>query len=257
VALESGTGLVVLVRAMNRQIERIRAYTDDCPLDAGGRTLYWLTGIAPAESLKFLDGAIYSGALTPALQKTYASQAIRAIALHADAGADTILDRLATAERDTDLRKAAVQRLAADRGAHGFTRVRQLLDAESAPDARVMLAEALGQTRQPQTADALLALAKSDQHAGVRRVAAYWYPIRAGVAGLEATIGLINTDPDEDVKARALSGLTTLPAAQTVPRLIELARSHASLRVRRESVNALGRTKDPRAIAYLEELLRK
>ena len=256
VALESGTGLVVVVRVLNRQIERIRRYSDDCPLDAGGRTVYWLTGITPAESLRFLEGALTRGALTPALQRTLAASALSAISLHGDPGADAILDRLATGERDSELRKQAISKLASDRGAHGFEMVRRLLASETAPDLRVSLTEALGRTQQPQTADALLALARTDTSAGVRRAAAHWYPQRAGLPGLDATLAIVNTDADDEVRSRALSGLGALPSDQIVPRLIELVRTSQNQRVRRESVAMLGRTKDPRAIAFLEELLR-
>ena len=37
---------------------------------------------------------------------------------------------------------------------------------------------------------------------------------------------------------------------------IQLAKTNASIVVKKEAVTALGRTKDPRAIAYLQELLK-
>src|SRR5437870_2064886 len=47
VQIEAPTELVVLVRAIEGKIERLRAVGADCPLDAGGRTVYWLQGVQP------------------------------------------------------------------------------------------------------------------------------------------------------------------------------------------------------------------
>jgi hypothetical protein len=256
VPLEGGTSLVVLLRVVDRQVERLRRFGDDCPLDAGGRTVYWLPGVTPAESLRFLDGLIYQGAITPAVQSTFATWAIPTIGYHRDPGADTILERIATGDRDTELRKQAASRLALDRGARGFEAVRRLLGSERSADVRLSLVRSIGRTREPQTAEVLLALARTDAEASVRREAAYWYPQRAGAAGLDATIALINSDPEDSVKIRALAGLSLLPPDLVVPRLINLARTSTNQSVKKESVAALGRTKDPRAIAFLEELLR-
>jgi HEAT repeat protein len=256
VALEQGTGLVVLVRVVDREIERIRAYGDNCRLDAGGRTVQWLAGITPAESLSFLEGVIDRVAITPSVQHQLAASAVSAISLHDGAAAEAVLDRIATSSTEMSHRRTAIRQLARERGARGFERVRQLLSTESSPDVRVALVEAIALTRQPQTAEALLAVARSDPQASVRRTAAYWYPQRAGAAGLDATLALIRNDADEDVRVRALAGLTRLPADVTVPHLIELVRTSSSQRVRRESVAALGRTKDPRAIEFLASLIR-
>jgi hypothetical protein len=257
VSLEAGTNLVVMLRVVDRRVERQRRFADDCQLDAGGRSVYWLSSVTPAESLRFLDGLITQGALTPAVQSSFAAWAIATIAYHRDPGADTILDRIATSDRDSDLRRQAAQKLAAYRGAHGFDVVRRLLASETSPSVRRTLVKALGDTRQPQTAEALLTLARSDADVEVRREAAFWYPQRAGAAGLDNTVALITGDADSTVRARALSGLSLLPPDQAVPRLLSLARTSTDPVIRKQSVVALGRTKDPRAIAFLEELLRR
>ena len=56
VRLEGGTSLVVLVRVIDGRLERLRSIGDDCPVDAGGATIHWLTGVTPAESVNILKG---------------------------------------------------------------------------------------------------------------------------------------------------------------------------------------------------------
>jgi hypothetical protein len=254
VAMEGGTQIVVLLRVVDRKIERLRTVGDDCPLDAGGRSVYWLSGVTPAESLKYLDGLMRQDDMPPASQRTLVNNAVAAIASHRDAGADAILDRL-VADRDADMRRLAAQRLGSDRGAHGFEVLRRLVASETAADMRLSFVRALGQTRQPQTADALLALARGDADPKVRAEAASLYPQRAGVAGIDATLAIANTDPEDSVKTRAVQGLSRLPADAIVPKLIDLARTSKSLPVRKQAVSVLAATKDPRAINFLAEIV--
>ena len=256
IPLEGGTQLALLIRVVDRRIERLRSFRDDCPLDAGGRTIYWLASVTPAESLKFLDALTrQDGSLPVVTQRTLAQGALSAIALHRDTAANPILDRIATTDSDPELRRLATQRLGSDRGTHGFETIRRLIAAERLTEPRFQLVRALGLTRQPQTAEALLALARTDPEPKVRAEAAYYYPQRAGMAGVDATLAIIANDAEDSVKIRAVSGLARLPTDQIVPRLIELARTSKNLPVRRQSVSALAETKDPRAFAYLAEIV--
>jgi len=257
VPLEGGTGLVVLVRVIGGRLERVRSLGDDCPMDAGGRTVYWLTGITSAESLRYLESLLNRGDLSLDDQRRFRESAIAAIALHRDSAADAILDRLAGPSADTDTRRRAASYLATMRGAHGFASVRALIAAEKDPTNRRSFVTSLGETRQPGTADALLTLAQNDPDPKLRAEAAYWYPQRAGVGGTAATLAIIDKDTDDNVKRRAISGLSRLPNDQAVPTLIDLAKSPKSNEaVRRQAVTALSQSKDPRAVAFLEQILR-
>ncbi len=55
---------------------------------------------------------------------------------------------------------------------------------------------------------------------------------------------------------RALRALSRLPDEESVPRLIEIARTHPSERIREEAVEALARKEAPAATRFLEEVLR-
>ena len=46
--------LVVLVRAGAGRVEKVRTFSTDCALDAGGRSVLWLTGIDEAQSVRIL-----------------------------------------------------------------------------------------------------------------------------------------------------------------------------------------------------------
>jgi HEAT repeat protein len=69
-------------------------------------------------------------------------------------------------------------------------------------------------------------------------------------------LSLLNTATDDSVRRRIVSGIAGWPEAACVPVLIDLTRSHANLAVRKEAASALSRSKDQRAIAYFESVLR-
>ena len=58
VKLEGADTMIVLFRVVNRQVERVRVFSEDCQLDAGGREVTWLTGVKPAESIALLESLI-------------------------------------------------------------------------------------------------------------------------------------------------------------------------------------------------------
>jgi HEAT repeat protein len=257
VQLEATSALVILVRMADGRVERLRSIGADCPLDAGGRTVYWLQGPTPVESVKYLESLLRPNTgITPAQEQRLSAAAVSAIALHRDPSADAVLDRLAMADTDSDLRRAARSSLGSVRGAHGFAVLRQLVDRERVPDIRRQLVGALGLTRQTGTVDALLQIARRDSDAKVRGEAAYWLPQRGGPRAIPDVAAIINGDNSDVVKQRAIQGLARLTADEATSLLIQLARTTSSAAVRKEAVTALGRSRDPKALAYMEELIK-
>jgi hypothetical protein len=103
----------------------------------------------------------------------------------------------------------------------------------------------------------LLALAKTDRDSRIRGDALFWLAQRAGREAVGAITDAIASDPETEVKKRAVFALSQLPHDEGVPRLIEVARSNRNPEVRRQAFFWLGQTKDPRAVAFFEEILLK
>jgi hypothetical protein len=55
IRLEAADRMIVLFRVADRKVERIRVFSDDCELDAGGRPVIWLEGVRAAESVALLE----------------------------------------------------------------------------------------------------------------------------------------------------------------------------------------------------------
>ena len=95
VRLEGPSALVVLVRVENGTVDRIRISAPDCRVDAGGLPVYWVNGVPPDESLKWLRSLL----TTPR-----ANQALFAISLHAE-GAPVLIDMARQAALDKATRR--------------------------------------------------------------------------------------------------------------------------------------------------------
>ena len=257
VRLEANTSVVILVRMVGGTLERMRVVGDDCPIDAGGRTVYMLNGVTPAESIRYLESLTSIAALNVSANRRIAESAASAIGLHRDPAATAALDRLSDRAMDRSLRRIAASALARTRGAHGFERVTALLKDERDRDARLSLVSALAESPQPQVSETLLALARTDPEASVRADAAYRYVTRTGQAGFAPARAILTSDTDDNVKRRIVSGVASWPANTGAPVLIDLARTSASLVVRKEAVSALSRSKDPGALKFLEELVNR
>ncbi len=254
--LESTSTLVLLVRIIDGRIERLRSLGADCPLDADGRTLFWLNGPTPAVSIAFLTTLVGGAAVTPPGPQRLQEAALSSVALHQAPEADAVLDRLADDEKDSTLRRLARTLLGTRRGAHGFDTLRRLFQAERLADSRRQLIAALGQTHETATPDTLQSAATRDPDPQVRAEAAYWLPQRGGARYATAVRAIADSDSSDAVRQRAVQGLARMPDGDRVAVLIDLARTSRNLAVRKAAVSALGHSADPRATQYLVELLK-
>ncbi len=120
----------MLYRIADRRVDRIRFSSPECPLDAGGLTVRWLTGVSAGASIDWLT-RFTAGESARRLQ----NQAVVAIALHADPPA---IDRLLSLARDgTDarLRGDALFWVAQRAGAKAMETVSNAIDND--PDTEV------------------------------------------------------------------------------------------------------------------------
>ena len=187
VPLEPATTAAVLVRVAGGAIDRIRVFSPSCAVDAGGRTMLWLSGVAPDASATWLQSQI-GGA-----SRRLADDALMALAAHAA----------------------------------------------------------------PRALEYLLTDARSGATPHVRGQALFWLSQRAGDRAVGAITEAIDTDPDTEVRRKAVFALSQLPESEGVPRLIDVARSHSNAAVRKQAFFWLGQSKDPRALAFFTEVLKR
>jgi HEAT repeat protein len=90
----------------------------------------------------------------------------------------------------------------------------------------------------------------------VRGQALFWLAQKAGAKAAAAITDAIDNDPETEVKKRAVFALSQLPGDEGVPRLIEVARTNRNPAVRKQAMFWLGQSRDARALAFFEEVLK-
>ncbi|HZQ54438.1 MAG TPA: HEAT repeat domain-containing protein [Bryobacteraceae bacterium] len=114
---------------------------------------------------------------------------------------------------------------------------------------------ALSQHEDPKALDVLIQLAKTSPSPHVREQALFWMAQKAGARAAAAITDAIQNDPNTEVKKRAVFALSQLPKDEGVPKLIDIARTQRNPEVRKQAFFWLGQSKDPRAIAFIEQVL--
>jgi hypothetical protein len=250
VELESPAAVAVLFRVANNVVEKVHVYSLSCPLDAGGVPFVWLTGVPAGASLPYLEKLATSNPTDHVMDG-----AILAISQHDDPQADKLLGRLALPPQSERVREKSIFWLGANRSAAGVPILKSLLANESSEHIRDKVVFALSISGQPAALETLIATAKSDPSPHIRGQALFWLSQKAGKKAAAAISDAIENDPDTHVKEHAVFALSQLPKDEGIPKLIEVARSQKNPEVRKKAFFWLGQSGDPRALAFIEQVL--
>jgi hypothetical protein len=169
VQLEGPDALYVLYRLADRKVDRIRFASAACPLDAGGLTVRWFTGVSGTASLDWLT-RFTTGDSARRLQ----NQAIVAIALHADPAA---LDRLLAFARDgkdARLRGDALFWVAQRAGAKAMETITGAIDTDPDTEVKKKAVFALSQMPKDEGVPKMIEVARTNRNPEVRRQAMFW-----------------------------------------------------------------------------------
>ena len=257
VPLEGSPRVRVLLRAEGGRIGRVRAFSEDCWLDAGGLPLAWLEGVRPVDSVGYLSTLATSGLEDDVRGKGFGDAVLAAIAFHADPAADDALERFAAPGQPTSRRRRAAFWLGEARGARGFATLSRLVREDADPRFREHVVFALTQSGEPKAIDTIVEVARRDENPRVRGQALFWLAQTASRRAAETIETALESDPEIEVKKKAVFALSQLPSDEGVTHLIRVARTHRSREVRRQAMFWLGQSGDPRALAFFEEVLRR
>jgi len=252
VQLEGSDAAAVLFRVANNHIEKVQLFSMACPLDAGGLPFVWLTGVPAEASLTELHKLADSNET-----ERLVDSSVFAIAQHDQPEADNILNQLAAPDKPEKVREKVSFWLGASRGAAGVKTLRQMLKNDPSTSVRDKVVFALSIGKQPEGIETLIEAAKSDPSPHVRSQAIFWLAQKAGKQAQAAIVNAIQNDPDTEVKKKAVFALSQLPKDDGVPKLIEVARTQRNPEVRKQAFFWLGQSGDPRALAFIEQVLSK
>jgi HEAT repeat protein len=254
--LEAPQEILVLLRAADHRVSKVRVFTPDCELDAGDLRVLWLIDVKPAESVAVLSTLVTAGAFDGGESRAPAHGALMAIAMHADPAADRALESFVAPSQPEKLRSQTSFWLGSARRAAGLRLLERMAKSDPSTKVRAQVAFAYSTSKEPAAVDDLIRMAKDDESGHVRGQALFWLAQKAGKRASGAIVEAIENDPDTAMKRSAVFALSQLPRDEGVPLLIQVARSNKNPDVRKQAFFWLGQTNDPRALAFFEEVLR-
>ena len=255
VQLEGSRRLAVLFRAENGKIEKIRVFSGDCTVDAGGKDVLWLEGVKDSDSVEMLARYVKSERSGEEGDESLGKSALTAIALHGDTSAERMLLSFAETGQPEWLRRDTAFWLGASRGAVGFHALQKMAQNDPSAHVREQVTFALSVSKDPDAVNEMIRMAHQDTSAQVRGQALFWLAQKAGKRAVGAIDGAIQNDPDTEVKKKAVFALSQLPHEEGVPKLIEVAQTNKNPEVRKQAMFWLGQSEDPRVLAFFEKVL--
>ena len=109
----------------------------------------------------------------------------------------------------------------------------------------------------PRVADHLLQLAKSSTTSTEVRRSAITYLGREISRQAGDELNKLTMDSNTDIQRQAVGAISRRPDDDSIPALIKIAREHPNAAVRTYAIQLLGQKRDPRVIAFFEQMLKK
>jgi HEAT repeat protein len=253
--LEGPRSILVLYRAAEGKLGKIRVVSEGCKIDAGNLHFTLLTGVNPAKSVEYLRSLVTGQDLHDGRWERVPQGALTAIAMHADSAADEAMNSFVEPAQPESLRKQTVFWLGEARGASGFQTLKQLAKNEKSTEVRSQITFALSLNRDPAALDEMIRMAREDESTHVRGQALFWLAQKAGQKAASTITSAIENDPDTEVKKKAVFALSQMPREEGVPKLIQVAQNNKNPEVRKQAMFWLGQSNDPRALEFFEKIL--
>jgi hypothetical protein len=167
VPIEAPSTVLVLARIEAGLVGKIRTFAADCPLDAGGRRVFWIAGVAASDSLSWLASFLDR-------EQKIAQGALAAIAMHGDAEATSRLIALARAHASARVRGDALFWLAQRAGARAVSTIADAIANDPETQVKERAVFALSQLPKDEGVPMLIQVARTNRNPAVRRRAMFW-----------------------------------------------------------------------------------
>jgi hypothetical protein len=251
IKLEASSGMVVLFRIAERKVDRIKVFSEDCELDAGGRPVIWLNGVRPADSVTLLETF---AVLDPDRRNNGPMEgAIAAIALHAEPTADAALDRLVAATQPEAVRRKVTFWLGNTRGAHGMATLQRVLKDDPSIEVRKSAVFGVSQSRESGAFDALANLARNDPEPRIRGEAIFWIAQKNDKRSSGIILEALEKDAAPEVRKKAVFALSQLKDDAGVSALVSVAKTNSDAGARSEAIFWLGQKAGAKAASAITD----
>ena len=169
IKLEPADYFFVLFRVEDRQITRIRTYSENCPLDAGGKAVHWFSSVSPNDSVNYMKTF-----MSPAATRKLNDSAVTVIAL---TKGDQALNELLTLAKDGPTAQAkgnALFWLAQRAGQKAVGTITTAIENDPDTEVKKKAVFALSQLPKDEGVPLLIQQARTNKNPVVRKQAMFW-----------------------------------------------------------------------------------
>lgn len=169
IRLEPADFFFVMFRVEDKQITRIRTYSSNCPLDAGGKAVHWFTNVSVANSVSYMKTF-----MTPNATKKLNDSAVTVIAM---TEGDQALNELLTLARDgstSAVKGNALFWLAQRAGQKAVGTITAAIENDPDTEVKKKAVFALSQLPKDEGVPLLIQQARTNKNPVVRKQAMFW-----------------------------------------------------------------------------------
>ena len=236
-------------RAHARLLEIARAGDD---IESRVQAIHWLGQRDGAGTLDELM-SIYSADRNREIRQ----KILHSLSQMGDPRARAKLSEIARTDEDPEVRQQAIHWIGQS-GEAALDELSKLYQSERDTEVKSQILHAYSQLDSPRALDKLFEVARNGENRELRQQAIHWLGQKAGERSLAGLRDMANSsDADTDVQLQVVHAISQRPRDESVPLLIQLARTHRNPEVRRMAIHHLSQTGDPRAVEFLREVLTK
>jgi hypothetical protein len=214
--------------------------------------IYWLGHAENGESLSYLEERFKKG------DSDIKDSLIFSISIHDHPRSIDILYGIARGHENMSHRRNAVFWIGNFKNDKGYDYLQNILKEEKDTELREHAVFAMQLGDDERAVKELINIAQMDKNQKVRKTAIFWLGQKASEESIEALKDVID-EPEEDteMKQSAVFAISQLPKDQSVPMLIDIAKTHQNPKIRKNAIFWLGQTGDEEAVKFFEEILLK
>ena len=169
IRLEPADFFFVMFRVENREITRVRTYSANCPLDAGGKAVHWFTNVSVNDSVNYMK--TFMG---PNATRRFNESAVTVLAL---TEGDQPLNELLSIARDgstAGVKGNALFWLAQRAGAKAIGTITAAIENDPDTEVKKKAVFALSQLPKDEGVPLLIQQARTNKNPAVRKQAMFW-----------------------------------------------------------------------------------
>jgi hypothetical protein len=169
IRLEPADFFFVMFRVENKQITRIRTYSDNCPLDAGGKAVHWFNNVAVNDSVNYMK--TFMG---PNAARKMNDSAVTVLALTEGQQPLNELISLASNGITSSIKGNALFWLAQRAGQKAVGTITAAIENDPDTEVKKKAVFALSQLPKDEGVPLLIQQARTNKNAAVRKQAMFW-----------------------------------------------------------------------------------